>query len=337
MLLKGGQEYICSCFFKRNIFLKRYKMHVTFESQDQFQDQYRQLLRMKGCATEKQYKDVLEQITSEIERRRALHKLTADRTQRFKDTYIKLHPDIWILKEPFLDSRFFSIVADAQSKSLDNLLFSILDNSGNITDMCKLLIEEIENFESSPHAKTRPNTMNEYGVSLDEMGLSQGLILPLIQKYLLPICASLFPSWGGGTIDSFKAFSVKYEMGNDLQLATHYDNAEVTININLGDKYEGGNLQFGRIFGDEEEYEGKGEESYTCDHKKGHGILHCGRRMHSALPITQGMRTNLVIWMRSSTVRNTQCPMCLSHPSLHEVPAEGEGFTIQSPWSCSCT
>ena len=43
----------------------------------------------------------------------------------------------------------------------------------------------------------------------------------------------------------------------------------------------------------------------------GGGVLHLGQHVHSALPITQGERLNLVVWMRSACWRRTQgCPMC---------------------------
>ena len=87
---------------------------------------------------------------------------------------------------------------------------------------------------------------------MEEIGLSEHLIAPLVKSYLIPICAVLFPSWGGATLDSFKAFTVKYQIGSDLALAEHYDNAEVTINISLSDEFEDGQLSFGQIHGEEE-------------------------------------------------------------------------------------
>ena len=50
--------------------------------------------------------------------------------------------------------------------------------------------------------------------------------------------------------------------------------------------------------------------------------------MHGALSIQSGERINLIIWMRSSEVRNKQCPMCNREPRL--VPCAGgpgDGFT----------
>lgn len=49
--------------------------------------------------------------------------------------------------------------------------------------------------------------------------------------------------------------------------------------------------------------------------------------MHGALPIQSGERINLIIWMRSSVVRNKLCPMCGTEPRLVPCAGEGDGFT----------
>lgn len=49
--------------------------------------------------------------------------------------------------------------------------------------------------------------------------------------------------------------------------------------------------------------------------------------MHGALPIQSGERINLIIWMRSSVVRNKSCPMCGMEPRLMPCSGEGDGFT----------
>lgn len=38
---------------------------------------------------------------------------------------------------------------------------------------------------------------------------------------------------------------VKYDIHEDLDLSYHYDNAEVTLNVSLGEKFTEGNLYFG--------------------------------------------------------------------------------------------
>ena len=65
------------------------------------------------------------------------------------------------------------------------------------------------------------------------------------------------------------------------------------------------------------------QDSHTYEHVIGRGLLHRGRHKHGALPITDRERHNLIIWMRSSSIRNQVCPMCDNPPRL--VPNEGYG------------
>ncbi len=50
--------------------------------------------------------------------------------------------------------------------------------------------------------------------------------------------------------------------------------------------------------------------------------------MHGAMPIEEGQRYNLIIWMRSSSVRNQHCPMCNDKPDLVLAKGDGGGFTV---------
>lgn len=45
-------------------------------------------------------------------------------------------------------------------------------------------------------------------------------------------------------MDSHKAFVVKYALHEDLDLSSHYDNAEVTVNVSLGKEFSEGSLYF---------------------------------------------------------------------------------------------
>ena len=48
-------------------------------------------------------------------------------------------------------------------------------------------------------------------------------------KFIEPLAKVFFPEWCGSGLDSHKAFIVKYQVGDDVDLAYHYDNAEVSI------------------------------------------------------------------------------------------------------------
>lgn len=82
-------------------------------------------------------------------------------------------------------------------------------------------------------------------ILLNELGFDDGFITPLRERYLRPLTSVLYPDCGGRCLDSHKAFVVKYDMNEDLDLSYHYDNAEVTLNVSIGKDFTEGNLYFG--------------------------------------------------------------------------------------------
>jgi predicted 2-oxoglutarate/Fe(II)-dependent dioxygenase YbiX len=98
----------------------------------------------------------------------------------------------------------------------------------------------------------------------------------------------------------------------------------VTINVCLlAEDCDGGELYFG---GDQE-----GRNGFGYLHQQGRAIMHRGRNLHCVLPLNCGHRINMVMWLRSSSVRNKICPMCSKPPDLETVPdGWGDGFTLKS-------
>jgi hypothetical protein len=230
------------------------------------------------------------------------------------------------------------------------------------------LREEIAHFEASLPAigvpVARPNTMNENGVLLAELpGMCEGVVDPLVREYVAPLSAALYGDayYGGGgggkktcktvsssdgaaDLDHHRAFTVAYGPGDrDVDLARHWDDAEVTINVNLGGAFEGGELVFGEVVSDETKRRlasasasgggggGGGEEEEEEEderpvvvapggsggspptavrHRAGVAVLHRGAHSHEAAPTESGTRVNLVVWCRSSRRRREACAMC---------------------------
>ncbi|KAK2167469.1 hypothetical protein LSH36_27g03022 [Paralvinella palmiformis] len=137
--------------------------------------------------------------------------------------------------------------------------------------------------------------------------------------YTLKIMATNFCQ----KLDSHKAFTVQYEPEKDTALDYHFDNAEVTLNVCLGKDFDDGTLYFGNM-----RTEAVSESHWTevC-HTVTCGILHRGQHLHGAMPIQGGEQVNLIVWLRSSEVRNQLCPMCDSVPDLIEGNGFGDGFT----------
>ena len=172
-------------------------------------------------------------------------------------------------------------------------------------------------------------------ILLNELGFDEQFITPLRENFITPITRLLYPECGGDSLDSHKAFVVTYKIGEDVDLNYHYDNAEITINVSLGKDFEEGSLYFGNM------RTVASDTHYTEHiHKPTHGLLHRGQHKHGAMPITEGERYNLIIWMRSSAIRNLLCPMCDCKPDLIESVGFGDGFSkeqAQTIQVCSTT
>ncbi|XP_007906038.2 2-oxoglutarate and iron-dependent oxygenase domain-containing protein 2 [Callorhinchus milii] len=331
-----GRFSSCGCFFTDNIFLSRYKLHLRCPEPGRLERDWGPLLRSKGCVTEEDFRNAQAQVVEEIQRRKQLGRQSLERIAIISKEYKPLRPEVYILQETFLAPEFLDVVAYSKSSAanVDGLLSRVqtLPASGVYSfpvftdEFCGRLIEELEHFESSDMPKGRPNTMNNYGVLLNELGFDESLVTPLREVYLQPIARLLYPDSGGGSLDTHKAFVVKYSLNQDLELSFHYDNAEVTLNVCLGKDFSGGNL----YFGDMRQVPLSESECTEIEHRVGRGLLHRGQHCHGALPITHGERCNLIVWMRSSQVRNQLCPMCNKKPQLVEAVGFGDGFTCDS-------
>ncbi|XP_049908047.1 2-oxoglutarate and iron-dependent oxygenase domain-containing protein 2 [Epinephelus moara] len=333
---KNLHFYFCNCFTTDNIYLEDYKLHVSFLSEQQFRQDYQTLLMRLGCVTDQQLEDVFNKISQEVDRRRRLGVTSAERAAAIKDVYQPLHPHVYHLQESYLAPKFKQIVeycrgSDISEEGLGDFLeeeaaarvyrFPVFEKS-----FCEELMEELEHFEQSSAPKGRPNTMNHYGILLNELGFDEGFITPLRELYLHPLTSLLYPDCGGRCLDSHKAFVVKYDMNEDLDLSYHYDNAEVTLNVSLGKDFTEGNL----YFGDMRQVPLSETECSEVEHRVTEGLLHRGQHMHGALPISSGQRWNLIIWMRASQERNKLCPMCNRKPTLVEGEGFADGFTKTS-------
>ncbi|XP_015256512.1 PREDICTED: 2-oxoglutarate and iron-dependent oxygenase domain-containing protein 2 [Cyprinodon variegatus] len=330
---RKSKFYSCSCFLTDNFFLEDFRLHVRFVSEQQFRLDYQPLLKRLGCITEQQFGDVLSKISQEVDRRRRLCEASAERSAAIKSTYQPLHPHVYHLQESYLNAEFKQIVEFCRSgAACEAGLLGLLEEAGAPRvyrlpvferKFCQELVEELEHFELSSAPKGRPNTMNNYGILLNELGFDDGFITPLRELYLQPLASLLYPDCGGRCLDSHKAFVVKYALKEDLDLSYHYDNAEVTLNVSLGKEFSDGNL----FFGDMRQVPLSETECTEVEHRVTEGLLHRGQHMHGALPISRGQRWNLIVWMRASQERNKLCPMCNRRPSLVEGGGFAEGFT----------
>lgn len=148
---------------------------------------------------------------------------------------------------------------------------------------------------------------------LDNLGLGwlNDLVFHLILK---PISAQLYRDTDleGGDLDwrhgFIAAYSGKPTTSKPRQrLVPHTDDAEVTLNLCLGDKFDGGDLNFWGVRGDQTAGKFVGEYQPEV----GRAVVHSGRHLHEVTEITSGDRFALIQWARSwGSTRKEICPCC---------------------------
>ena len=90
------------------------------------------------------------------------------------------------------------------------------------------------------------------------------------------------------------------------RLVPHTDDSEVTLNLCIGEQFEGGELQFWGLRGTADE----GTLVGNFRPQIGRALLHAGRNLHEVQTVTEGNRFALIIWSRWSGIRAKSCPCC---------------------------
>ncbi|KAG6391660.1 hypothetical protein SASPL_149417 [Salvia splendens] len=175
---------------------------------------------------------------------------------------------------------------------------------------CEMLLAEVKNFEKWVHETKfrimRPNTMNKYGVVLDDFGM-ETMLEKLMVDFIRPISKVFFPGVGGSNLDTHHGFVLEYGIDRDVDLGFHVDDSEVTLNVCVSRQFSGGELFFRGVRCDKHvNTETHSEEIFDYSHVPGRAVLHCGRHRHGARATTSGKRINLVLWCRSSVFRESR-------------------------------
>jgi len=167
---------------------------------------------------------------------------------------------------------------------------------------CEALLDELEHYEQSGLPVARPNSMNNYGVILNSIGLEHTMDA-LQRACVRPLVAALFPT-EGAHVDYHHSFMVQYRADEDLGLDMHTDACDVTLNVCLGREFTGAGLTFCGLRGDPSQRERT--FTYRHTHVVGRAVVHLGHHRHGADDIVSGERFNLIMWNKSSTYRLTQ-------------------------------
>eukprot|EP00966_Prymnesium_polylepis_P090364 2092814-Prymnesium_polylepis.1 len=166
---------------------------------------------------------------------------------------------------------------------------------------CDQLLEEMVHYEASGLPVVRPNSMNNYGVVLNSIGMERTMDL-LQRDYVAPLAEALFPL-EGAHVDHHHTFMVQYRAGEDLGLDMHTDACDVTLNVCLGKDFTGAGLTFCGLRGDDSGDERRFQYRHT--HVKGRAIMHLGHQRHGADDIETGERYHPASAAAAGTTRRT--------------------------------
>lgn len=312
-----AHEWQCRCFLETHYYLPETGLHHTYQSKAQF---LRDNADVLDEMPRRQVEDVLRRLQQEQDRRRQVQTRSQKRMEYIAKNYQPMHRQVYHLKPEFLHPKLREVCQALRSQrpEAEKELRAFVQEKGPggiyrfplfQQSFCELLHEEVKHFNQSTMPKARPNSMNQYGILLEELGLYPGLLNPLLKEYLQPMARVLFPDAAGDTLDHHRSFIVEYQMDKDRELAYHYDDAEVTLNVCIGGNFDGGELLFGKL----KSSKGPDFERYPVAHQVGMGLLHRGTHRHEAIPIEDGERYNLIMWCRSSEFRYNECPHCGRH------------------------
>jgi len=163
----------------------------------------------------------------------------------------------------------------------------------------ELMLEELKNFYATGLKARRPNSMNNYGVIVNEIGM-EPLVFAMQERIIKPLAFALFPE-EGSHLQSHHSFTIRYKGGEDTHLDVHTDDSDVTFNVNIGGNYTGCPLVFCGLSGEPDHRQFK----LAHQHRPGAAVLHRGQHRHGAEDIEAGERTNLVVWSYSRAFRST--------------------------------
>eukprot|EP01080_Neovahlkampfia_damariscottae_P000195 gene195-4441_t len=217
-------------------------------------------------------------------------------TKYIHEDYKPKHEEIYKFSEKFFTQDFLKTVKECKEliplfekdkKEFNNkrkdVLSNFLENEFKgiyyceifTVEFCSLLLEEVEHFESTVDVILRPNSMNNFGVILDELGLNN-FFDTFIDEYFKYLSIVMSKDMNN-IIDDHHSFIVEYStIGKDDHLDFHVDDSELTINCCLGKIFKGGNLFF---IGKENEPI-KNEDYCELEHEIGTCILHDGKHRY---------------------------------------------------------
>jgi hypothetical protein len=124
---------------------------------------------------------------------------------------------------------------------------------------------------------------------------------------LLEHCITILSQiiFGVTDIPHYHAFTVRYQKGEDVDLRTHVDDSDITLNICLGKQFTGSKLYFQGYHSTvlqkipaNVQVNRRDNDVTDFEHEVGTAFIHFGKHVHGARKIDSGERVNLIIWCK---------------------------------------
>jgi len=138
-------------------------------------------------------------------------------------TYLPLHHELFRSRfdHAWLAPSLAAALADGSEAALRAILTEEVAGRVFSFEMlqpafCAQLLAECERYEASGQPVQRPNSMNNYGLILNQIGM-RPLLDDLQARVVLPLTRLLFPRQGS-SFSAHHSFLVKYRQGEDLGL-----------------------------------------------------------------------------------------------------------------------
>lgn len=239
----------CQCFLSQNIFLPNLGLHVKFENDQQFKNDYKNAID--------HLEDAIELAKAEVNRRLMLRSNVLKRMEQTMSLYEPRNPGVF----KFDAGKMLS----DQKNDVTKVGPEVYSMPVLKSTFAKELLEELKHFKALNIPHEQPNSMNRHGILLDEIGFKD-LFDSIRSEFIQPLARQLYADQDL-VLDSHKAFIVVYNK-DQAELAPHFDNAEITMNIALSedDSYSGGELVFNDL--------SNPSSRFGYEHHLGHGVLH---------------------------------------------------------------
>jgi hypothetical protein len=212
-----------------------------------------------------------------------------------------------------LDAGYLEVYMDEEI--YDVYSFPLLAPSfcSKLQQFVRKIMEELETNPEFQH-------LNRGVRDLDNLGLGwiNDLLLHLVVR---PIARHIYQEtdilgdldWRQGYVAAYAASPSPSKPRQ--RLVPHTDDSEVTLNICIGDVFDGGLLNFWGIRGTDQGGTLLGEYHPEV----GRALLHSGRHLHEVTEVTSGNRFAFILWARSwSGTRAQTCPCCWLNNRGHQ-------------------